>query len=142
MTINEQTLCITYPEVSRNVYFVTLYENFITSSEQFTKVVNDDQPFPSCFSKKRNQSPIYDFPHTQSTVCQNFRFVFTNGKKVSVDDMFRGSSTKEELELHHLRHKQVHPQNFFATLTDDNQINRMQYPVEYEIEERLLSTLS
>ena len=72
-------------------------ENF--GHSHFNFFSKDQEPILSCFTKKRNLAQFFYAAEKQSTNFQQFRTVFTNGKKLSVADMLGGSLTQKEIQL-------------------------------------------
>ena len=62
----------------------------------------------------------------QLTKFSNFKVFHTPGKNLSVADMSSRSFTKAELQINHLKHKQLPPEIDFAIL-QNNTLNLVHY---------------
>ena len=58
----------------------------------------------------------------QSNKFKKLHIIYTKGRKFSVADKLSRSFLQEELQLNLVKHKQLHPQVFFATMTHADQI--------------------
>ena len=80
-TTTEQKLCTTFRELIGIVYSLTNYEHIIIGSAHFIKVLKDQKPIISCFTKKGNLSPTFYTAQMQLTKFQRLRISYTEGKK-------------------------------------------------------------
>ena len=67
----------------------------------------------------------------QITKFSKLKIIHTPGKNFIVADMLSGTFTKEQLQLHPLRHKQLPPQIDFSIMKD-NQLKPVHYLVKHE----------
>ena len=67
----------------------------------------------------------------QLTKFSKLKNIHTPGKKLSVADMLSRSSTKTELQLNQLKHKQLAPQIEFAIL-QNNSLTPLHYLIQHE----------
>ena len=67
----------------------------------------------------------------QLTKFSNLKIIHTPGKNLTVADMLSRTFTKEQLQLHQLRHKQLPPQIDFSIMKD-NQLKSVHYSVKHE----------
>ena len=67
----------------------------------------------------------------QLTKFSKLKIIHTPGNNLTVADMRSRSFTKEQLQLHQLRHKQMPPQIGFSIMKD-NQLELVHYLVKHE----------
>ena len=67
----------------------------------------------------------------QLTKFSKLKIIHTPGKNLTVADMLSRTFTKEQLQVHHLRHKQLPPQIDFSIM-EDNQLKPVHYLVKHE----------
>ena len=67
----------------------------------------------------------------QLTKFSKLKFIHTPGKNLTVADMLSRTFTKEQLQVHHLRHKQLPPQIGFSIM-EDNQLKPVHFLVKHE----------
>ena len=67
----------------------------------------------------------------QLTKISKHKIIHTPGKKLTVADMLPRTFTKEQLQIHQLRHKQLPPQIKFSIMKDD-QLKSVHYLVKHE----------
>ena len=62
----------------------------------------------------------------QLTNFSKLKIIHTPGKNLTVADMFSGTFTKEQIQVHQLRHKRLTPQIDFSIMKD-NQLELVHY---------------
>ena len=67
----------------------------------------------------------------QLTKFSKLKLIHTPGKKLAVADMLSRTFTKEQFQIHQLRHKQLPPQIDFSIMKD-NQLKPVHYLVKHE----------
>ena len=67
----------------------------------------------------------------QLTKFSKLKIIHTPGKKLTVADMLSRTFTKEQFQIHQLKHKQLPPQIDFAIMKD-NQFKPVHYLVKHE----------
>ena len=67
----------------------------------------------------------------QLTKFSKLKIIHTPGKNLTVADMLSRTFTKEQLQIHQLRHKQLPPQIDFSIMKD-NQLKPVHYLVKHE----------
>ena len=67
----------------------------------------------------------------QLTKFSKLKIIHTPGKNLTVVDMLSRTLTKEQLQIHQLRHKQLPPQIDFSIMKD-NQLKPVHYLVKHE----------
>ena len=65
----------------------------------------------------------------QSTKFSKLKIIHTPGKNLTVADMLSRTFTKEQLQIHQLRHKQLPPQ-IESSIMKDNQLKPIHYLVK------------
>ena len=94
------------------------------------KFLPTTKPLLLCFAKK--ETLAHDFKSTNAT---NKIFQIKNHsyswKKLTVADMLSRTFTKEQLQIHQLRHKQLPPRIDFS-IKKDNQLEPVHYLVKHE----------
>ena len=81
--------------------------------------------------KKGNLSPSFYRAQMQLTKFSKLKIVHAPGKNLTVADMLSRTLTKEQLQIHQLRHKQLPPQIDFSIMKDD-QLKPVHYLVKHE----------
>ena len=66
--------------------------------------------------KKGNLSPRFHKAQMQLTKFSKLKMIHTPGKNLTVADMLSRTFTKDQLQIHRLRHKQVPPQKDDKTI--------------------------
>ena len=89
------------------VHALQIYEFLIIGSPHPLHIFTDHKPILHCFTKKGNLSPRLYRAQTQLTKFSKLKIIHTPGKNLSVADMLGRSSTKAELQLNQLMHKQL-----------------------------------
>ena len=59
------------------------------------------------------------------------KFIHTPGKNLTLADMLSRTFTKEQFQIHQLRHKQL-PSQVDYSIMKDNQLKPVHYPVRHE----------
>ena len=113
------------------VYALQIYEFLINGSPHPIYIFTDHKPLLHCFAKKRNLSPRFYRAQMQLTKFSKLKIIYTPGKNLTVADMLSRTFTKEHLQIHQLRHKQLTPQIDFSILKD-NQLHPVHYLVKHE----------
>ena len=67
----------------------------------------------------------------QLTKFSKLKIIHTPGKNLTVADMLSRTFTKQQLQIHHFRHKQLPPQINFSIMEDD-QFKLVRYLVKHE----------
>ena len=91
----------------------------------------DHKPLLHCFAKKGNLSPRFYRAQMQLTNFSRLKIIHTPGKNLTVADMLPRTFTKEQLQVHQLRHKQLPPQIDFSIMKD-NQLKPVHHLVKHE----------
>ena len=81
--------------------------------------------------KKGNLCPRFYRAQMQLTKFSKLKIIHTPGKNLTVADMRSRTFTKEQLQIHQLRHKQLPPQIHFSIMKD-NQPKLVHYLVKHE----------
>ena len=81
--------------------------------------------------KKGKLSPRFYRAEMHLTKFSKLKIIHTLGKKLTVADMLSRIFTKEQLQIHQLRHKQLPPQTDFSIMKD-NQLKPVHYVVKHE----------
>ena len=68
------------------------------------------------FAKKGNLVPRFYRAQMQLTIFSKLKIIHTPGKNLFVADMISRIFTREQLQLHKLRHKQLPPQIDFSNM--------------------------
>ena len=127
----EQKLSTLDRELLAIVYALQMYEFLIIGSPHPIYILTDQKPFLHSFAKKGNLSPIFYRAQMQLTKFSKLKIIHTPRKNLTVADMLSRTFTKEQLQIHQLRHKQLPPQINFSILKDD-QFKPIHYLVNYE----------
>ena len=131
LNTQEQKLSTLDRELLAIVYALQIYEFLIIGSPHPIYLFTDHKPLLHCFAKKGNLSPRFYRAQMQLTKFSKLKIFHTPGKNLTVADMLSRTFTKEQLQVHQLRHKQLPPQIEFSILKD-NQIKPVHYLVKHE----------
>ena len=131
LNTQEQKLSTLDRELLAIVYALQIYEFLIIGSPHPIYIITDEKPLLHCFAKKGNLSPRFYRAQMQLTKFSKLKIIQTPGKNLTVADMLSRSFTKEQLEIHQLRHKQLSPQINFSIMKDD-QLKPVHYLVKHE----------
>ena len=82
--------------------------------------------------QKGNLSPRFYRAQMQLTKVSKLKIIHTPGKNLSVPDWLSRSFTKAQLQINHLKHKQLPPQIDFAVLQDDSTLKPVHYLIKHE----------
>ena len=113
------------------VYALQIYELLFCGSPHSNYFFTDHKFLLHCFAKKGNNSPRFYRAQMQLTKFSKLKIIHTPGKNLTVAEMLSRSFTKEQLQIHHLRHKQLPPQIDFSIMKD-NQPKPVHYLVKHE----------
>ena len=113
------------------VYALQIYEFLIIGSPHPIYIFTDHKPLLHCFAKKGNLSPSFYRAQMQLTKISKLKNIHTPGKNLTVADMLSRTFTKEQLQVHQLRHKQLPPQIDFSIMKD-SQLKPVHYIVKHE----------
>ena len=127
----EQKLSTLNRELLAIIYALQKYEFLIIGSPHPIYIFTDHKPFLHCFAKKGNLSPRFYRAQMQLTKFFKLKIIHTPGKNLTVADMLSRTFTKEQLQIHQLRHKQLPPQKDFSIMKD-NQFKPVHYLVKHE----------
>ena len=89
------------------------------------------QTSTTLFCKKGNRSPRFYRAQMRLTKFSKLKIIHTPGKNLTVADMLSRTFTKEQLQVHQLRHIQLPPQIDFSIMKD-NQLKPVHYLVKHE----------
>ena len=131
LNTQEQKLSTLDRELLAIVYALQIYEFLIIGSPHPIYLFTDHKPLLHCFAKKRNLSPRFYRAQMQLTKFSKPKIIHTPGKNLTVADMLSRTFTKEQLQVHQLRHKQLPPQIDFSIMKD-NQLKPVHYLVKHE----------
>ena len=131
LNTQEQKLSTLDRELLAIVYALQIYEFLIIGSSHPIYLFTDHKPLLHCFAKKGNLSPRFYRAQTQLTKFSKLKIIHTPGKNLTVADMLSRTFTKEQLQVHQLRHKQLPPQIDFSIMKD-NQLKPVQNLVKHE----------
>ena len=131
LNTQEQKLSTLNRELLAIVYALQIYEFLIIGSHHPIYIFTDHKPLLHCFAKKGNLSPRSYRAQMQLTKFSKQKFIHTPGKNLTVADMLSRTFTKEQLQIHQLRHKQLPPQIDISVL-NDNQLKPVHYLVKHE----------
>ena len=107
------------------------YMNFSSLDPHPIYIFTDHKPLLHCLAKKRILSPKFYRAQMQLTKFFKLKIIHTPGKILTVADMLSRTFTKEQLQVHQLRHKQLPPQiDFF--IMKENQLKPVHYLVKRE----------
>ena len=132
LNTQEQKLSILDRELLAIVYALQIHFEFlIIGSPHPIYIFTDHKPLLHCFAKKGNLSPRIYRAQMQLTKFSKLKIIHTPGKNLTVADMLSRTFTKEQLQVHQLRHKQLPPQIDFSIMKD-NQLKPVNYLVKHE----------
>ena len=131
LNTQEQKLSTLDREHFAIVYALQIYEFLIIGSPHPIYLFTDHKPSLPCFAKKGNLSPRFYRAQMQLTKFSKLKIIYTPGKNLTVADMLSRTFTKEQLQVHQLRHKQLPPQIDFSIMKD-NQLKPVHYLVKHE----------
>ena len=131
LNTQEQKLSTLDRELLAIVFALQIYEFPIIGSPHPIYIFTDHKPLLHCVAKKGNVSPRFYRPQMQLTKLSKLKIFNTPGKNLSVADMLSRTFTKEQLQIHQLRHKQLPPQIDFSIMKD-NQLKPVHYLVKHE----------
>ena len=131
LNTQEQKLSTLDRELLAIVYALQIYEFLIIGSPHPIYIFTDHKPLLHCFAKKENLSPRFCRAQMQLTKFSKIKIIRTPGKNLTVADMLSRTFTKEQLQVHQLRHKQLPPQIDFSIMKD-NQLKPVHYLVKHE----------
>ena len=131
LNTQEQKLSTLDRELLAIVYALQIYEFLIIGSPHPIYLFTDHKPLLHCFAKKGNLSPRFYRAQMQLTKFSKLKIIHTPGKNLTVADMLSRTFTKEQLQVHQLRHKQLPPQIDFSIMKD-NQLKPVHYLVKHE----------
>ena len=118
-------------EILAIVYALQIYKFLIIGSPHPIYIFTDHQPLLHCFAKKGHLSPKFYRAQMQLTKFSKLKIIHTPGKNLTVADMLSRTFTKEQLQIHQLRHKQLTPQIDFSIMKD-NQLKPVNYLVKHK----------
>ena len=113
------------------VHALQIHEFLIIGSPHPLHIFTDHKPLLHCFTKKGNLSPRFYRAQMQLTKFSKLKIIHTPGKNLSVADMLSRSSTKAELQINQLKHKQLPPQIVFALLQNGT-LKPVHYLIKHE----------
>ena len=131
LNTQEQKLSTLDRELLAIVYALQIYEFLIIGSPHPIYMITDHKPLLHCFAKKGKLSPRFYRAQMQLTKFSKLKIIQTSGKNLTVADMISRNFTKEQLQIHQLRHKQLPPQIDFSIMKD-NQLKPVHYLVKHE----------
>ena len=131
LNTQEQKLSTLDRELVAIVYALQIYEFLIIGSPHPIYIFTDHKPLLHCFTKNRNFSTRFYRAQMQLTKFSKLKIIHNPGKNLSVADMLSRTFTKEQLQIHQLRHKQFPPQIDFSIIKD-NQLKPVLYLVKHE----------
>ena len=121
LNTQEQKLSILDRDLLAIVYALQIYTFIIIGSQTLTTL----------FCKKGNLSPRFYRAEMHLTKFSKLKIIHTPGKNLTVADMLSRTFTKEQLQIHQLKHKQLPPQIDFAIMKD-NQFKPVHFLVKHE----------
>ena len=130
LNTQEQKLSTLDRELLAIVYALQIYEFLIIGSPHPIYIFTDHKPLLHCFAEKGNLSPRFYRAQLQLTKFSKLKIIHTPEKNLTVADMLSRTFTKEQLQVHQLRHKQLPPQIDFSIM--DNQLKPVHYLVKHE----------
>ena len=127
----KQKLSTVDRELLALVYALQIYEFLIIGSPHPIYIFTDHKPLLHCFAKKGNLSPRFYRAQMQLTKFSKLKIIHAPGKKINCSRQTSRTFTKEQLQLHQLRHKQLPPQIDFSIMKD-NLLKPVHYLVKHE----------
>ena len=131
LNTQEQKLSTLDRERLAIVYALQLYEFLIIGSPHPIYIFTDHKPLLNYFAKKGNLSPRFYRAQMQLTKFPKLKIIHTPGKNLTVADMLSRTFTKEQLQIHQLRHKQLPPQTG-SSIMKDSKLKPVHYLVKHE----------
>ena len=131
LNTQEQKLSTLDRELFGKVYALQIYEFLIIGSPYPIYIFTDQKPLLHCFAKQGNLSRRFYRAQMQLTKFSKLKKIHTPGKNLTVADMLSRTFTKEQLQIHQVRHKQLPPQIDFSIMKD-NQLKPVYYLVKHE----------
>ena len=131
LNTQEQKLSILDRGLLAIVYALQIYEFLIIGSPHPIYIFTDHKPLLHCFAKKGNLSPRFYIAQMQLTKFSKLKIFHTPAKNLTVADMLSRTFTKEQLQVHQLRHKQL-PLQIDFSIMKDNQLKPVHYLVKHE----------
>ena len=119
LNTQEQKLSTLDRELLARVYALQIYEFLIIGSPHPMYIFRYHKPLLHCFAKKGNLSPNFYRAQMQLTKFSKLKIIHNPGKNLTVADMLSRTFTKEQLQIHQLRHKQLPPQISSSIMNDD-----------------------
>ena len=119
LNTQDQKLSTLDRELLAIVYALQIYEFLIIGSPHPIYIFTDHKLLLHCIAKKGNLSPRFYRAQMQLTKFPKLKIIHTPGKNLTVADMHSRTFTKEQLQLHQLRHKQLPPQIDLAIMKDN-----------------------
>ena len=126
LNTQEQKLSTLDRELLAIVYALQIYEFLIIGSPHPIYIFTDHRPLQHCFAKKGNLSSRFYRAQMQLTNLSKLKIIHTPGKNLTVADMLSRTFTKEQLQVHQLRHKQLPPQ-IDISIMKDNQLKPVHF---------------
>ena len=130
LNTQEQKLSTLDREILAIVYALQKYEFLIIGSPHPIYIFTHHKPLLHCFAKKRILRTRFYRAQMHLTKFSNLKIIHTPGKNLTVADMLSRTFTKEQLQIHQLRHKQLPPQIHFSIMKD-NQPKLVHYLVKH-----------
>ena len=131
LNTQEQKLSTSDRELHAIVYALQIYEVLIIGSPHPLYIFTDHKHLFYCFAKKGNLSPRFYRAQMQLTRFSKLKIIHTPGKNLTVADMLSRTFTKEQLQIHQLRHKDLTPQINFSIMKVD-QLKPVHFLVKHE----------
>ena len=131
LNTQEQKLSTLDRELLAIFYALQIYEFLNIGSPHPIYIFTDLKPLLHCFAKKGNLSPRFYRSQMQLTKFSKLKIIHTPGKNLTVADMLSRTFTKEQLQIHQLRHTQLPPQINFSIMKDDK-LKPVHYLVKHE----------
>ena len=131
LNTQEQKFSTLDRELLAIVYALQIYDILIIGYPHPIFIFTDHKPLLHCFAKKGNLSPRFYRAQMQLTKFSKLKIIHTPGKNLTVADILSVTFTKEQLQTHQLRHKQLPPQINFSIMKVD-QLKPVHYLVKHE----------
>ena len=131
LNTQKQKLSTLDRELLAKVYALQIYDFLIIGSPHPIYIFTDHKSLLHCFARKGNLSPRVYREQMQLTQFSKLKDIHNPGKNLTVADMLSRTFTKEQLQVHQLRHKQLPPQIDFSIMKD-NQLKPVHYLVKHE----------
>ena len=130
LNTQEQKISTLDRELLAIVYALQIYEFLIIGSPHSIYIFTYHKPLLHCFAKNGNLSPRFYRAQMQLTKLSKLK-IQTPGKNLTVADMLSRTFTKEQIQRHQIRHKQLPPQIEFSIIKD-NQLKSVHYLIKHE----------